>query len=329
MRTLIRILTIPILLAALAGCSKDSFDPASKTRSDFMGTWKGTISTFKDNKLMKESGSVYIYPVKGGSAAAGILFMSETQVLEEFQFVDGTLYFKVKNNDPESPFCQKWSLGGYAVFTSEKEIELHITGNECGQVGNEYVNWVGTLGTATVPADSVLYFNFAAASRSWTYHSTLLDGDTCRVVKQISASPAEFSFTGATTDTCGWSGTGYNLKWTVTPAAFTIQLDSNLCEKQVNLAIDAKMGVIYRSILSGTDTVTVKLADTSTFVTTPAGTFQCDLYQYTEPVTVGSTRYTRYSRIWLNNLHGIIRHEVQNQASTTGVTMQVLTGKNF
>ena len=46
------ILGAAILTGFLAGCSKDSFDPASKSRQDFEGTWTGSISTFKNSKLL-------------------------------------------------------------------------------------------------------------------------------------------------------------------------------------------------------------------------------------------------------------------------------------
>lgn len=321
------ILGAAILTGFLAGCSKDSFDPASKSRQDFEGTWTGSISTFKNNKLLKETGTVVIYPDAGGTSMAGILFMKEINLFREFQFQDGTLYFNVENHEPDNILCQNWSLGGFAVFTADDEIEIHITGNECGYQGSEFVNWVGTLRKTEIHADSLKTFHFAQTGRTWTYQVMQTNGDSCQVTRQITQTSGTHGFTGTIGNTCSWPGT-IGLRWTVTPAEFTIQNDSTILQHPLRMPVNAVPGVVYRT-LAGSDTLTMTLVDTLQVMSTPAGNFPCWLYRYTEPFTSGSQTETRTANIWVSSRYGIIRQEVVNGINPTDSKLQVLTAKNF
>ena len=93
------LLLLSILILLTAGCKKKSFDPTSKSPSDFIGTWEGTLTTFKNNTLMKETGNFLIYPEEGGTLLGGIIYLSETRVFKQFQFANGTLYFRVYNTN--------------------------------------------------------------------------------------------------------------------------------------------------------------------------------------------------------------------------------------
>ena len=322
------ILISAALLFPFMGCKKKSFDPTVKSRTDFIGTWRGNISTFKNNELIKEFGTVVIYPDAGSSLVSGIIFLEETYVLHEFQFVQGTLYFKVENNDPENALCQNWSLGGFMVYTAENEVEIHITGNECGAFGNEFVNWIGNVFPTQVPADSVKYFDFAKNGNSWTYLTYLKNGDSCQLQKQVNAMPSTYQYTGATSQSCGWPGQNIIFKWNVTPADFTSVIDSTISDKPLKLSINAKLGVAYSTYINN-DTTTVTLLDTNFVTSTAAGTFNCLKYKFTEPVYSGVLNTTRTSYIWLNNRYGIIKIEVVNPTDTTDVQSQILTSKNF
>ncbi len=323
------LLLLPLLLLlTFAGCKKDSFDKTKKTLNDFIGTWKGSISTFKDNKLMVEYGSVYIYRDANGSTVSGILFMKQTNVFHEFQFVDGTIYYKVVNNDPASSFCQNWSLGGYLVFTSDNEIEIRLSGNECGQVGNEFVNWTGTLRPAQVPADSVQYFSFGKTGNTWSYEIWMKNGDTCQLDKAITQTAATYNFSGTVTQNCGWPGSNQVFKWTVNPAEYLVELDSSMSNRPVSFPIDAKYGVTYRTYINK-DTASVTLVDTSVVLPTAAGNFSCMKFRYSEPVYSDGIKVNRVSYIWLNNRFGLIRQEVSNPIDSTDVNYQIITSKNF
>ena len=328
MKSYLLILISVIFIIPFSGCKKKSFDPTGKSREDFIGTWKGTITTFKNNQLLKEDGVVMIYPDAGNTTLSGTLFMKETSVFHEFQFVDGTLYFKIVNNNPNSPFCQNWSLGGYAVFPEDGKIDIHISGNECGEVGNEYVNWVGTMMPAQVSPDSLRYYNFATTGNLWNYKVTLKNGDTCHALKQAGQVSAGFLVTGLTTQSCGWSGQNMAFKWEVSPTRFIIMNDTTLSYKSFTFPINAMPGVTY-STYSNNDTMTVTLLDSNLFITTPAGDFNCGRFRYTEPVYAGSSKVTKTAYLWLNTKYGVIRQEVQNPVDSNDVQVQVLSSKNF
>jgi hypothetical protein len=331
MKSYLLILISLIFLIPFSGCKKKSFDPSGKSREDFIGNWKGSISTFKNNQLLKESGTVSIYADATTKALSGILFMKATNVFHEFQFVNGTLYFKVINNDPGNPICQNWSLEGYAVFSSETTLDIRITGNECGQLGSEYVNWAGILVQDQVSPDSVKYNHFAKTGNSWTYKVTLKSGDSCQVVKQISQETVTYLFSGSAAQTCGWTGQNNTFKWNVSPTGFSIVNDSTLSIKPFLFPINAKQGVVYRNYINN-DTTTVTLLDTNVLVTTLAGNFTCVRFRYTEPVYADTSKTTKISRtayLWINNRYGVIKHEVVNPVDSTDVQLQILTTKSF
>jgi hypothetical protein len=117
-------------------------------------------------------------------------------------------------------------------------------------------------------------------------------------------------------------------RWGVSPSEYSILIDSTLCEKSFTFPINAKPGVVYRRIVNS-DTTTVTLLDTNFVLPTPAGTFTCFRYRYTEPVYSGVTKTTRTSYLWLNNKYGVVKHEVLNPLEADDILVQVLTAKNF
>jgi hypothetical protein len=328
MKRSLLLLFIAIAAFSFQGCKKDSFDPTSIPQEAFIGTWKGSISTFKNNQLLKQDGTVVFYPDATSGMLSGILFMDETSVFHEFQFVNGTMYFNVENNNPTDPFCQNWSLGGFAVFAAAGEMDIHITGNECGQLGDEFVNWRGTLTASVVPADSIQYFNFAKNGNSWTYKTYLKNGDSCQLQKQVSQVAAGDLFKGTSSQTCGWPGQNIIFSWKVSPSVFSIQYDSTLSVNPVTFPINAQTGVVYRTF-QNKDTIAVILVDTNLAILTTAGSFRCVKYKYTEPVYVNAVKINRTSYLWLDNRFGIVRQEVANPIDSTDVQLQVLSAKNF
>jgi hypothetical protein len=328
MKSHLLILISAVFLIPFLGCKKKSFDPTGKSQADFIGTWTGSISTFKNNKVIKETGTLVIYNDLGNNLLTGILFMKETSVFHEFQFVNGTMYFKVENSDSASPFCQNWNLGGYAVFSETSKMDINISGNECGDIGKEFVSWTGSVVPASVSDDSVQYYNFATAGNSSTYRVTLKNGDSCQVQKQVSQASANYLFSGATSQTCGWAGQTKTFSWKVSPAVFSFVNDSTLGFKSFTFPINARPGVVYSTIVNH-DTTTVTLLDTNLVMTTPAGSFNCMYFKYTEPVNSGILKVNRTAYLWLNNRFGVIRQEVVNPVDSTDVQLQVLLSKNF
>ena len=317
-----------VLIIPFSGCKKNKgFDPLTKGSDDFIGTWQGTISTFKNNKVIKEKGDVVIYR-ESADYLAGIIFMNETLSFTEFQFLNGTLYFRIPCNDPLNPNCQTWNLGGYAVFAEDGKIDFRLSGNECGSYGSEYVDWNGTLMQKQVDPDSIQYFDFARTGNSWTYKITLKNGDSCHVQKQIITNAPTWNFQGLSAQTCGWNAANMTLKWGVAPSQFSIVNDSTLSLKAFTIPINAKPGVVYKSVLHS-DTTTLTLVDTNLTTTTAAGIFTCSRFKYTEPAYSGDLRYTKTAFLWLNNRYGIIRQEVENPADPTDIVIQVLYSKNF
>lgn len=329
MKRILIIFLVPALLLLLTTCKKAGFDPMSKSQSDFIGTWSGTLTAFKNNKLIKQSGLFLIYPEEGGTLLGGIIYLSETRVFREFQFQNGTLYFKVFNTDPDNASCQNWNLGGYASFSESDKMEIRISGNECGLIGSEYVDWSGTLVSSPVKKDSLACFTFAKTGNNWTYKITKNDGDSCELLKLLGVKSGDYAFSGESTHQCGWPLTNIPVKWTVTPSNFTIRTDMTLVNHEISIPVYAKYGVTYKSYPSP-DTVTLTLLDTNKVVTTIAGTFFCNYYKYTETgYRDDGVRNTRTSYLWLNYHYGVIKQEVINPFDSTWIVKQSLKAKNF
>ena len=319
---------ILVVILIITGCKKDSFDPSSVGLSDFSGTWSGTLTTFKNNKLMKEQGLFLIYPAEGGASMEAIIYARDTRVFRQFQFQGGTLYFKVVNPDPANPTCQNWNLGGYVSFADEKTLSIRISGNECGLIGSEFVDWSGSLVKSSATMDSLPCFTFAKTGNNWSYVVTKATGDTCELQKLIGSKSGSYYFGGESTHSCGWPMQNIPLKWTVSPSEFTIREDLSLTRHEIYIPVYAKYGVTYRSY-PYPDTVTLTLTDTNLYITTVAGNFFCNKYRYTESSVINNVRNTRISDIWLDHHNGIIRQEVTSPNDTSDIIRQVLKTKSF
>ncbi|MCX6277514.1 MAG: hypothetical protein NT004_05395 [Bacteroidetes bacterium] len=322
------IILFSALIILTSSCKKKSFDPMTKSQGDFIGTWTGTLTTFKNNKQMKETGNFLIFPEEGGTLLGGIIYLSETRVFRQFQFQNGTLYFKVFNTDPSSPVCQNWNLSGYASFIDEITMDIRISGNECGNPGSEYVDWSGTLVQSPATKDTLPCFTFAKATNNWTYQVIKKSGDTCQIQKLIAQKTGDYFFTGESTHSCGWTNQNIPLKWNLTPAEFLIQDDATISIHPISIPIYAKPGVVYKTNLNQ-DTVTLTLLYTDVVVTTAIGDFICNQYIYTEPVAAVQGKITRSAYLWLNFHNGIIQQLVVNPVNDPDIKMQILTAKNF
>ena len=147
-------------------------------------------------------------------------------------------------------------------------------------------------------------------------------------VCKINQMADKYFFTGTTSQTCGWTGQDITFKWNITPSEFSIVDDTTFSNNPFSLAIYAKPGVVTTGY-SNNDTTTVTLLDKNLLITTPAGTFTCDRYKYTEPDSSGIYRITKTTYFWLNVKYGIIKQEVANPVDPTDIQLQVLFSKNF
>src|SRR5512138_1229874 len=136
-----------LLVAGLfSGCTKESsYDPSTATLDDFVGTWRGTLSAFKNNQTIHRSGDIIFYYPAGSNRLAGIMVVDQVYVLEEIQFKNGVFYFSVLNSDTLNPLCLNWNLAGYASHTNPQQIYAYISGNECGILGKEFVGYEGNF----------------------------------------------------------------------------------------------------------------------------------------------------------------------------------------
>ena len=323
------IILFSFLILFASGCKKKSFDPASKSQQDFTGTWTGQLTTFKDNKLTKESCNILIFPEEGEKLLGGIIYLSETRAFREFQFQNGTLYFRVFNTDPTNPNCQNWNLSGYASFIDESTLDLRISGNECGNIGSEYVDWSGSLVQSPVAKDSLPCFTFAKPSNNWTYEVYKENGDSCQIQKLLAIKTGDYQFTGEATHSCDWANPNIPVKWNVSPAEFYIKDDATISKLPISIPIYAKQGAVYPTY-TDTDTVTVTLLYSNQMVNTVAGNFACRQFRFTETMndTTG-LRLTRTTYLWLHEHYGIIKHLVIAPVYKTDIKLQTLKAKNF
>jgi hypothetical protein len=270
-----------------------------------------------------------IFPEEGGATLGGIIYLSETRVFKEFQFEHGTLYFRVLNTDPTNPSCQNWNLSGYVSFLDENTLDMRISGNECGFVGSEYVDWGGSLTKKPSGQDSLYYFSFGKSGNQWVYKVIKKNTDSCQLTKLLAVKSGNYIFTGETTHGCNWPSQNIPLNWSISPAAFTVENDVTLSAHPVTIPVYAKKGAIYPTVINS-DTVTVTLLNTNQLITNAAGSFYCSQFQFTEPVldTTGQ-RYQRITQIWLHQRQGIILQQVLNPARNTDPESMMLVSKNF
>jgi len=313
----------------LSGCKKcDCFDSAKFGPNDFIGTWKGSISTFKDNKTVKKSGEIVIYSSGGGSNLAGIINMDGVNRIVGTQFNNGFWYFDVICNDTLNPECNKWDLTGFAVFTGDLHIDFNMAGNECGKLGKQFVSWEGGLDKYSDIPDSATYYNFGKQGNTWTYIIIKKSTDTCILEQKITDLPSAGLFNGTVSNSCGWQWQNKLFYWYLDPVMFSINDGSGSGFVITSFPIDVAAGRNY-SYIHGSDTTQVMLVSRDEQLTVPAGKFNCTKFKIIETAdtTRAETKTTYF--LWLNNQYGIIKKEVSNPIGPNDISTQVLLSKNF
>jgi hypothetical protein len=325
-----RLLTLTITLFLILpywGCKKcDCFDSSGKVPSDFIGTWKGTVTAFKDNKTEKKSGELIIYQSAGG--LEGILNMEGVYRLVGTQFSNGFWYFDVICSDTLNPQCSNWSLTGFGVFSEAEHIDFHMAGNECGTLGKQYVSWEGTLAMYSDTPDPAYYYNFGKQGNTWNYLINKVSTDTCALEQKITGTPSAGLFNGTVANTCGWPWQHNLFYWYIDPVMFTIYDPSGSGAVAASFPIDVTPGTVY-SYIHGNDTTRVTLVARYQEVSVQAGKFICSKYRVVEPAdSVKSGTNTDYF-LWINNQYGIIKKEVTTPYGPNDISTQLLINKNF
>jgi hypothetical protein len=321
--------SILILLLAgfFSGCKKDSssYDPSTATLNDFVGTWRGTLSAFKNNQKVNRSGDIIFYPNAAGDRLSGIMILDQVYVLEEIQLKNGVFYFNVLNSDTLNPLCINWNLSGYATHTSDQEIHAYISGNECGILGKEFVSYDGNFGLMNPEPDSTAFYSFGAQGHQWTYDIVLQSTGSCQLQQQITADNGNGMFTGDQTNGCGWAWTTKPLKWSVTPMRFSVLADTSN-EILYSYYLDARPESTY--IFTPGDQVNTVQMITMEAITVPAGTFKCTKFMVQISIN-GGLFPVQKGYYWLSNTAGIVKYQSLLSGDTTNIVTQSLASKNF
>ena len=161
------LLLIGFLILPQQACKKDNgFDSKSITLDQLKGTWRGRITTFKNNTRVEKNGDVSLFPNEVGDLLNGIFELGQINFLDGFMFQGGTLYFNLICSDTTNPQCSNWSLGGYVYLQEENLMVVRIAGNECGPLGKQFFTYEGYLILINPEMDPSAYFSFAFINKA-------------------------------------------------------------------------------------------------------------------------------------------------------------------
>lgn len=326
--TAVRVFTLLILLWVFTGCDKDTGNLRDAERSDFKGSWKGELVSYSYGRkiVQKYEWMVFTDPTSG--ELSGLLTMYETNRLEELQFSDGVWYFRVVNSDSLNPECRQWSFSGYAKFVEEGVISFNLAGNKCGPIGDQFVEWGGTMQKISDGLDPNNHFSFISPGNGWQYAITKVNSDTCSMEYQIDANPATGIFTGKMTNGCGWSWAEKHFSWQVDPGRFSVLPDPANKIPLTVFTLDMTTEKLY-TFKNGVEVSITSLLKRRELVDVPAGQFICNKYQVEIAAAEDGAGQVIVSYYWIDNRYGIIKREVLNPPDSTSIKLQVLTSKNF
>ncbi len=329
---MVRFRTLALLAALLitgmlTGCKKDSsYDPTTATLDDFVGTWRGTLSTFKNNQTIHRSGDIiFYYPSGITNQLEGLMILDQVYVLNEIQMQDGTFYFTVLNSDTLNPLCINWNLSGYASHNTPQQIYAYVSGNECGILGQEFVSYEGNFGKINPSPDSSAIYCFGANGHQWVYDVVLQSTGSCQLTQQITGDNGSGLYTGEQTNDCGFPWTTKPLRWKVAPLVYSV-LSDTADVPFYSFYLDARVNSIYY-FYPGDYVNSVQLVSTEQ-VTVPAGTFKCAKF-IVQITTNGGLFPIQKGYYWLNNNFGIVKYQTLLSGDSTNIVSEVLSSKNF
>lgn len=322
-RIIISFLLVLMIIPEQA-CKKDAtFDPSAVTLSQMKGTWRGRITTFKNNTWIEKNGDVSFFDNTAGDMLNGIFELGQINFLEGFMFQHGTLYFNLLLSDSTNPQCSNWDLGGYVYLEEENVMVIRIAGNECGPLGKQFVSYEGSLILVNPDMDPSVYFSFAQTGKTWNYETLLYNGTTCEVTQAIGAEPSPYMFAVTETNNCGWPVAQKQFNWQVEPFRLSVMAGTSTTEILYSFYLDAVLNKTYRFI-NGVDTTFLTLANNDVSVTVTAGTYICGQYSF-ESRMHSSGDITTKGSIYLSKQYGFIKMNYTAPSDSSSIQSQVLT----
>jgi hypothetical protein len=312
----------------LSSCKKESgFDPKSVTMNQLKGTWRGRMTTFKNNQRIEKSGDITLFETLAGNMLDGIFELGQINFLEGFMFQNGTLYFSLILSDSTNPECSNWNLGGYVYLQEDNLMVLRIAGNECGLLGEQFVTYEGSLILVNPNMDPSVYYSFAGIGHTWGYNTTLWNTNTCTVTNEILSEPLPTFFTVRETNDCGWPFGTRQFNWQVEPFRFSVCSGTSTTDILYTFYLDAIIGKPYRFVCL-TDTTWLTLAAVDVPVNVPAGSFRCGRYVIESHLHSSGTG-TVIGTLWLSKQHGFVKTEYSAPGDSANIQSQVLNTLNM
>ncbi|MBN1197863.1 MAG: hypothetical protein JXA23_00830 [Bacteroidales bacterium] len=306
------------------GCKKDAaFDSSAVTLNQLKGTWRGRITTFKNNTRIEKNGDVSFFNNLAGDLLNGIFDLGQINFLEGFMFQNGTLYFNLILSDSTNPQCSNWNLGGYVYLQEENLMVVRIAGNECGPLGKQFVTYEGYLILINPDMDPSAYFSFAQTGRAWTYETQLYNGTFCEVQQTITAEPSPYLYTVTETNNCGWPFAQRQFNWQVEPFRVSVMAETSATEVLYAFYLDAVLDKTYRFI-NGDDTTYLTLTDTDVPVNVTAGSYTCGKYTI-ESRMHSSGDVTSQGTIYLSKQYGFIKMDYSAPSDSSNIQSQALS----
>jgi len=321
---LLSFVLIILVLLPEQGCKKETtFDSSAVTINQMKGTWRGRITTFKNNTRIEKNGDVSLFDNTAGDLLNGIFDLGQINFLEGFMFQNGTLYFNLILSDSTNPECSNWNLGGYVFLQEENLMVIRVAGNECGPLGKQFVTYEGYLILINPNMDPSAYFSFAQVGKGWSYETELYNGILCNVQQSITAEPSPYLFTVTETNDCGWPFAQREFNWMVEPFRVSVMAGTSATDVLYAFYLDAVLDKTYRFI-NGDDTTYLTLTDTDVPVNVAAGSYTCGKYAI-ESRMHSSGDITTKGSIYLSREYGFIKMDYSEPADSSYIKSQSLT----
>ncbi len=322
--TILISLLLVLLILPEQACKKDTaFDSSAVALNQLKGTWRGRITTFKNNTRIEKNGDVSFFDNTSGDLLNGIFELGQINFLEGFMFQHGILYFNLLLSDSTNPQCSNWDLGGYVYLQEDNVMIIRIAGNECGPLGKQFVTYEGSLILVNPDMDPSAYFSFAKTGRAWSYETQLYNGISCEVQQTIGAEPAPYLFTVTETNNCGWPLAQRQFNWQVEPFRLSVMAGTSSTDILYSYYLDAVVDKTYRFI-NGTDTTYLTLTDGDVLVNVTTGSYTCGKYSIESRIH-SSGDITTKGTIYLSKQYGFIKMDYSEPSDSSNIQSQVLT----
>jgi hypothetical protein len=232
----------------------------------------------------------------------------------------------VLNSDTLNPYCQNWNLSGWGELNSSSEMHVIISGKECGEVGDEWVNYEGDFRLTSYNPDSTQLFSFAEVGRHWTYRVYTAGGDSCQMDIQVDAFDGS-AYSGLMTNTCNLTWDGKPMRWNVSGLHFAVLDDHAGTKVQYAFHNDQLLNKQYYYFFGSDTNVVTRLGTDSLYV--DAGGFLCTRYRLEQYMHTDNSYKIDKGVVYISNQYGWIRYQATLINDTTDILDQELISKNF